>query len=165
MTAASSALPYGPATVVIRKFLVQLAALDHAPHDEIISSYQALCTTLPFDSADQQLSEAIARSGRTDARDALFGPFLQLMRERDVEAKFAVDDATAIAVTVADPDAPVERADTTLSPDDEIALDPIAESALAALMSLLVYDLLPRDVLATLYSPYEPYIPIDSIIG
>lgn len=132
-----NAAPYGPATAVIRKFLVQLAALDRAPHDEIISCYATLSATSRFDSADQQLSETIARSGRTDARDALFGPFLQLMRERE-----------------ADGDA-----------GEEMVLDPIAESALAALMSLLVHDLLPHDVLATLYAPYEPWIPLATIVS
>ena len=132
-----NAAPYGPATAVIRKFLVQLAALDRAPHDDIISSYATLASTSRFDSADQQLSEAIARSGRTDARDALFGPFLQLMREREADG-----DAS-----------------------EEMVLDPIAESALAALMSLLVHDLLPHDVLATLYAPYEPWIPLATILS
>jgi hypothetical protein len=152
MTNAPNAQPYGPATAVIRTFLVQLASLERAPHDEIIASYHALSMTSRFDSADQQLSEAITRSGRTDARDALFGPFLQLMRERHLEA----DGATPVSAT--------PSSETGDAPDDAIELDPIAESALAALMALLVHDLLPHEVLATLYAPYEPYVPLATVI-
>jgi hypothetical protein len=31
-------------------------------------------------------------------------------------------------------------------------------------MSLLVHDLLPSDALATLYAPYEPFIPLATIL-
>ena len=83
------------------------------------------------------LGETIERSGRTDARDALAGPLLQLVRHpRDTGAD--VDDGLE-------------------------ALDPIAEPALAALLAILVDDLLPAEPRALLYAPFQFVIPYEKL--
>ena len=135
------ALPYGPATVAIRRFLVALAALDLEAHDDVVARFEAQSQSAAFSAADLALGETIERSGRTDARDALFGPLLQLVRDRGIE-KEAVMEA-----------------------EEPVALDAIAEPALAALMGILVNDLLSREMLATLYGAFAKAIPLDSVLA
>ncbi len=139
---ARGALPYGPATAAIRRFFVALAALDLEAHDDVVARFSALSKSAAFSAADATLGEIIDRSGRTDARNALFGPLLQLVRERDAGAGDSGGDS----------DAPVP-------------LDSIAEPALAALMGLLVHDLLSMEMLATLYAAFADAIPLDSVLA
>ncbi len=134
-------LPYGPATAPIRRFFVALAALEIELHDAVVRRFAAESASGVFLAADATLGETIERSGRTDARDALFGPLLQLVRDRDV-AEEAVTET-----------------------DSWLELDPIAEPALAALMALLVHDLLPAPTLATLYAAFADAIPLDSVLA
>ena len=135
---ARGALPYGPATAAIRRFFVALAALDLEAHDDVVARFSALSKSAAFSAADATLGEIIDRSGRTDARNALFGPLLQLVRVRDAGE--------------GESDAPVP-------------LDSIAEPALAALMGLLVHDLLSMEMLATLYAAFADAIPLDSVLA
>lgn len=141
MTApARGPLPYGPATAAIRRFFVALAALELETHDAVVRRFAAESQSSAFSAADVKLGEIIERSGRTDARDALFGPLLQLVRDRGV-------DEPAVLET-----------------EEPVPLDPIAEPALAALMALVVHDLLPADMLATLYAAFAEAIPLDSVL-
>ncbi len=150
------ALPYGPATPLVRRFFVQLAALDLVAHDAVVERFAAIAPTRAFAAADAVLSEAIERSGRSDARDALAGPLMQLVREREPDAT-AGDAAATIPATGG---TTAEATD-----DDAIALDPIAEPALAALLAVLVHDLVPAATFTTLYAAFEPAIPLDSLRG
>ncbi len=132
--------PYGPATDVIRNFLVKLAGLDSEAHDGVVARFDALHQEHLWVAADVTLGETLERSGRNDARDAVAGPLLQLIR--------------------------IEQADdpSVASLSREHALDPIAEPALAAVLALIVSDLLPTATLATLYAPFEPIIPLVSVL-
>ncbi len=131
------AMPYGPETAVVRRFLVRLAALDLPAHDAVVDRFSTLSLAPAFGAADLSLGEAIERSGRADARDALAGPLLQLVRDRDAEQP---EDA------------------------ERVALDPIAEPALAALLALLVRDLLSAETLAVLYAPFADVISLNSLL-
>lgn len=142
MTApARGSLPYGPATAAIRRFFVALAALELEAHDAVVRRFAGASQSAAFAAADARLGEIIERSGRTDARDALFGPLLQLVRDRGVEEPAVIET------------------------EEPVPLDPIAEPALAALMALLVHDLLPPDMLATLYGAFDDAIPLDSVLA
>ena len=143
---ARGTLPYGPATAPIRRFFVALAALEIEPHDAVVRRFAAQSESGAFLAADATLGEIIERSGRTDARDALFGPLLQLVRDRDVVEEAVAEESVAEA-------------------DTPVPLDPIAEPALAALMALLVHDLLSAATLATLYAAFAEAIPLDSVLA
>ena len=49
--------------------------------------------------------------------------------------------------------------------DAPVPLDSIAEPALAALMGLLVHDLLSMEMLGTLYAAFADAIPLDSVLA
>ena len=132
--------PYGPATDVVRNFLVHLAGLDGEAHDGVVARFAELRQTRVYRAADVMLGETMARSGRSDARDAVAGPLLQLVR---------IDEPDNSAV-------PGHR------PDDTV--DPIAEPAVAAVLALIVSDLLSTATLATLYAPFEPVVPLVSVL-
>jgi hypothetical protein len=143
-SASGSTTPYGPNTAAIRRFLVKLAALELPAHDAVVARYAAEFPAQEFAAAELMLGEIIERSGRSDARDALAGPLLQLVRDREAEA--------------ASGSAPLEA-------PESVPLDPIAEPALAALLALLVCDLLPPERLAVLYAPFDESIPLQGVLG
>ena len=128
--------PYGPATSKVRRFLVQLAGLGVTLREEVVTRHAGLAPTSAYAAAEAQLGETIERSGRTDARDALAGPLLQLVRR------------------------PHETGDAR---DGLEGLDPIAEPALAALLAILVDDLLPADQIALLYAPFQSVMPYEQL--
>lgn len=133
-TASSS--PYGPGTPLVRRFLVRLAGLSALDREQVVAHHARVVRTPEYTTAETALGETIERAGRTDARDALAGPLLQLVRR--------VDAATDV--------------------EDELAtLEPIAEPALAALLALLVADLLAADHVAQLYAPFDSVIPFDTL--
>lgn len=134
--------PYGPATPAIRRFLVDLARLGADARASVVTRFAELSQTTAFHAADAEVGELIERSGRTDARDALAGPLLQLVRS---------------------PVNPTQVADeSAVQSDDELhELDPIAEAALAALLALLVRDLLGQDRFTALTGAFEGAIRID----
>ena len=132
----SPAAPYGPSTAAIRRFLQRLAALTPAEWAEAARAYATIADSPRFRAADRALGGAIDRAGRTAERDAALGPLLQLVRA----------------------DAPPDAA-----PDAEVALDPVAEPALAALLALLARDLLPAETVATLYAPFASLIPLPTL--
>lgn len=128
-----SALPYGPNTAELRRFLVRFAGLGSADRTAVVSRYIAFSVTPAWNAAETQLGTAIERSGREPQRDALSGPLLQLVRPADAPAASTEEDALA-------------------------QLDPVAEPALAALLALMVKDLLPAPTVATLLQPFEGII-------
>lgn len=130
---------YGPQTPAIRRFLVRLAALPSDARSTVVQRYREQELLADFHAADATVGETIERSGRTDARDALGGPLVQIVQlPRDAPSRDLADD-------------------------DDLSgmLDPIAEPALAALLALLVRDLLPAAQFAVLYQPFAEAIPVD----
>ncbi len=76
----AEALPYGPETAAIRRFLVRLAGLGAADRRAIVQGWRRLTALPAYDRAETTLAQVIERSGREPARDALSGPLLQLVR-------------------------------------------------------------------------------------
>lgn len=130
------ALPYGPQTAAIRRYLVRLAGLSASDRRAMVAEFSTLSTTRAYDAAETALAHAIERSGREAARDALSGPLLQLVRAPD-------------------------SANTA---DDLDALDPVAEPALAALLALLVHDLLEPAQFDVLYAAGAALVPLGDVI-
>ena len=128
---------YGPNTPLIRRFLQRLAALTPGDESEIADRYAALATGDAFRAADAAVALLIAGAGRDAERDAMAGPLLQLVRAR-------VNDTQ-----------PTNR--------DASGSRPIAEPALAALLALLMHDLLPPKGFKVLYQSFEPLIAFDSL--
>jgi hypothetical protein len=126
--------PYGPQTLAIRRFLQRLAALPAADWAAAARDFDALQGTPRFAAADRALSAAVAATQREPERDAVLGPLLQLVR---------------------DPHAPEP------APDAPLPLDPVAEGALAAVLALLVRDVLSPSAFATLYAPFAERIPAE----
>jgi hypothetical protein len=112
---------------------VQFAGLGADARAEVLTRHHAAVDSREYVAAESLVGETIARAGRTDARDALAGPLLQLVRTTH-----------------------------PANPDDDVlsTLDPIAEPALAALLALLVADLVPPATLAVLYQPFDSVIPL-----
>lgn len=135
-----SAGTYGPETPAIRRFLVRLAALAPDVRERVVHRYREQEFSSAFHAADATVGETIERSGRTDARDALGGPLVQIVQR------------------------PADAAQQEIADEDDLSgmLDPIAEPALAALLALLVRDLLPAAQFAVLYAPFSDAIPIDA---
>ena len=132
---ATGSQPYGPETAAVRGFLVRLAGLGTVDRAAVVARYETIAATPAYDAADTRLGEVIARSGREQARDALSGPLMQLMKRP------APDTASAPEV------------------GDEIALEPIAEPALAALLALMVRDLLDDATVRLLTGAFSETIP------
>ncbi len=129
-----SALPYGPQTAAVRGFLVRLAALGAADRAAVVARFASVATSRSYEAADSRLGDVITKSGREDARDALSGPLLQLVKR----------PASATA--------PWSGA--------EIELEPIAEPALAALLALMVRDLLDDATVRQLTEAFSDTIPL-----
>ena len=130
-------LPYGPNTAVIRRFLVRLAGLGSGDKAAVVARYGELTRTKAWEAAETLLATAIERSGRDPQRDALSGPLLQLVRPADATATISEDDALA-------------------------QLDPVAEPALAALLALMVRDLLPEAAVGTLMEPFAGIVEAEN---
>jgi hypothetical protein len=97
-----------------------------------VARYETIALSRDYEAADARLGDVIKRSGREEARDALSGPFLQLMKRPMPDA----------------------------SPDAEIELEPIAEPALAALLALMVRDLLDDATVRLLTDAFTDTIPL-----
>jgi hypothetical protein len=123
--------PYGPETAAVRRFLVRLAGLGAPDRAAVVARYETVAATRAYEAADARLGEVITRSGREEARDALSGPLLQLVKRPMPEA----------------------------SPESEIVLEPIAEPALAALLALMVRDLLDDATVRLLTDAFADTIP------
>jgi len=136
---AASALPYGPHTTAVRGFLVRLAGLGAADRAAVVSRYEAVAATRAYETADARLGDVITRSGREEARDALSGPLIQLVKLPGVAMPIATDTET------------------------EFELEPIAEPALAALLALIVRDLLDDATVRLLTDAFSDTIPLATL--
>ena len=141
---------YGPNTAAIRRFLVRLAGLGIEARSRVTDAYAAEVSTRAWVLAETALATAIERSGREPQRDALSGPLLQLV-QRDRGAAATATAATATAAEATDEDRVLDT------------LDPVAEPALAALLALLVCDLLDGAQLARLMAPFEGVIALTEV--
>jgi hypothetical protein len=130
--------PYGPNTPAVRRFLQRLAARSAADCATAARAYLGLQGSASFRAADRALGEAIEKSERTDARDAVVGPIVQLVSGH---AEKLASDVDAAAVTT----------------------DDIAEAALAAALAIMVGDVIPADAFEVLYRPFAGIIPIEEI--
>lgn len=127
-------MPYGPATPIVRRFLARFAGLSVTDRAAIVASHAVRADTAAWDRAETALAAALTGADREAARDAVAGPLLQLVR-----------------VGVADDNDPLA------------SLDPVAEPALAALLALLVSDVLDDVHVDTLYAPFEALMPRASL--
>jgi hypothetical protein len=140
MTGPRASLPYGPNTAAVRRFLQRLAGKPAADCVAAARRYVALQGTPAFVAADRALGHALESSGRTDPRDAVVGPIVQLMGGH------------------------AER----LASEPELAgvtSDDMAECALAAALALIVGDVIAGDALEVLYRPFAGIIPIAEVEG
>jgi hypothetical protein len=87
--------------------------------------------------ADRLLGAAIEQHSRTDARDAIVGPIVQLM----------TGHADRVAI---EPGVDVEN---------------LAEAALAAALALIARDIIPREAFEALYHPFEALMPLRETAG
>ncbi len=129
------AQPYGPETAAVRRFLVRLAGLGATDRATVVARYETIAATRAYEAADARLGEVITRSGRDEARDALSGPLLQLVKRPTPDVSPAADA------------------------EADIALEPIAEPALAALLALMVRDLLDDATVQLLTDAFADTIP------
>lgn len=143
-----STLPYGPNTAAVRGFLVRLAGLGTDSRGRVVTQHAALAHTRAYEAADSTLGETITRSGREDARNALFGPLVQLLKRPTAAPEPGQEP------TLEPAPAPTSHA------DDDIELDPIAEPALAALLALLVGDLLDAETRRVLTASFDGVMPV-----
>lgn len=135
---ADAQLPYGPNTASVSRFMQRLAALPPRSWAEAAHRYSQLQGDAAFARADDALAVAIQQSARDDARRAVVGPLVRLATNvlQDLEA---------------------------LGPPPATDADALAESALAAVLSLIARDILPPDALGTLYQPFDAIIPRDTL--
>lgn len=140
--APAAATPYGPQTAMIRRFLQRFAALPPADWDAAAAAYAQGLGAPAAIAADRDLARAVERTGRTTERDAVLGPLAQLVR---------VEEAGG---------APAGHAAVEEAP---AAMHPVAEAALAALLALVVRDVLPARAFTTLYAPFAAFIPPDTL--
>ena len=129
MTTPPSTAPYGPQSAAVRRFLVQFAGLGGEDRARVVAAYEAASRSPAWARAERALGETITRSDREAARDALCGPLLPLVRRADAPLPASDDEALA-------------------------TLDPIAEPALAALLTLVVRDLLDAATADCLLQPF-----------
>jgi hypothetical protein len=133
-----NALPYGPNTPIVRRFLQRLAGKPASDCASAARAYLSLQGTPALIAADRALGQAVEGSGRTDARDAVVGPIIQLMSGHAARLE----------------------TDPSLS---GVSLDDMAEAALAAVLGLIAGDILAADALEVVYRPYAGVIPIEEI--
>ncbi len=125
-------------TTQVRRFLVQFAGLGASARARIVERYLDLSSQRAFALAEQALAETIVQAGRIAEQDALAGPLLQLVGRERHASHDQTGDATDVGST---------------SDDDVAHLDKVAEPALAAVLALLVADVLLPSVATTLYAP------------
>ena len=134
--------PYGPQTLAIRRFLQHLAALAPAAWDAIAAEFPAHAARPAYARADRALGLVIERAAREAERDAALGPLVQLVRLPSA------------------PDAPAPPAGDDAA---DVPLHPVAEPALAAVLALLVRDLIPAASLDALYAPVAAHVPVERL--
>ncbi|MEP6764782.1 MAG: hypothetical protein ABJB66_10750 [Gemmatimonadaceae bacterium] len=130
-------LPYGPNSLLVRRFLQRLAALGAGTELEVVARYELVTKRDEFWVADSAVAILIGKSDRASDRDAIAGPLLQLVSKRL--------DSDAVANS------------------DGVVLRPVAEPALAALLALMMSDLLQPDHFNVLFESFAQAIPIESL--
>ena len=138
MTGPRASQQYGPNTPAVRRFLQRLAGKPAADCIAAARIYLSLQGSPEFSAADRTLGRALETSGRTDARDAVVGPLVQLMSGHAERLEAAADGSG-------------------------ITTDDMAESALAAALGLIVGDVIPAGTLEVLYRPYAELIRLEDI--
>jgi hypothetical protein len=138
MTVPRPTQPYGPNTPAVRRFLQRLAGKPAADCVAAARVYLSLQGTPTLRAADRSLGDALESSDRTEARDAVVGPIVQLMNGH---AERLAAEPSFAGVTV----------------------DDLAETALAAALALIVGDIIAADALEVLYRPFASLIPIEEI--
>ena len=141
----TSPLPYGPFTAEVRRFLQRVAILTPAAEEEVVVEYQLAVQSAEYQAAERVLGSAIARSNREKERDALGGPLLHLLR---ADGQLVANDISNASPSITANVAPYR---------------PIAEPALAALLGILMQDVLSADLVARLYAPFAHRIPRTSL--
>jgi hypothetical protein len=140
MTAPRPSQPYGPNTPAVRRFLQRLAGKPATDCASAARVYLSLQGTPSLRAADRAVGEALESSDRIEARDAVVGPIIQLMNGH------------------------AERLETDPALSG-LSLDDLAETALAAVLGLIVGDIIPADALEVLYRPFAEIIPIEQVEG
>lgn len=137
--APAGALPYGPNTPAVRRFLQRFAALGPRDWEQAARAYVAADGTAALAAADRALAQAVERTGRAAERDAVVGPLVQLVRDAPPAPETPGGDA-ALA-----------------------GLPPVAEAALAALLALVMRDVLPARAFDALYAPFAELVPVAAL--
>jgi hypothetical protein len=132
-------MPYGPGTPLVRRFLQRLAGLSATDETEVVARYAAQSLAPEYATAEMALGLSISRTGRVAEQTALAGPLLQLVRERADESG-ADGDASVL---------PTLRA--------------IAEPALAALLALMMRDVLQPFEFTRLYEPFDTVLQVSEL--
>lgn len=135
-----SVQPYGPNTAAIRAFLVRFAGLGAHDRFTVVARYQERVNTRTYHVAESAMATAIERSGREPMQQALSGPLLQLVRRADILPATEPTEENALE-----------------------GLDPVAEPALAALLALLVRDLLDEGQLEQVYGAFSTVIALGDL--
>jgi hypothetical protein len=146
------AAPYGPQTAQIRRFLQALAALRPETEVSVVARFGESSRAPAYRAAERALATVIAKSGRDRERDALGGPLLQMLR---VPAPHSGEGADALS--------PATPPVTASGEGDTPTLRPIAEPALAALLALLMRDLLSAPHFSALYAPFDETISVATL--
>lgn len=133
-----TSLPYGPNTGAVRRFLQRLAGKPATDCAAAARVYLSLQGTPALIAADRALGHALETSSRTDARDAVVGPIIQLMNGH--AGRLETDPALS-----------------------GVSLDDMAETTLAAVLALIVGDIIAADALEVLYRPFAALIPIEEV--
>ena len=136
--------PYGPNTMAVRRFLQRLAALAPDERARAADAYAALEGTPRFARADRTLAAVTAAAGRGSERDAALRPLAQLLHAGPLPLGDGTESDEALAESAA----------------AAVAMDAMAPAAVAAVLALVVRDVLPADALATLYAPFAELIPV-----
>lgn len=126
--------PYGPATYLVRRFLVSLSSLSARDWIVISHGYRRRLPLKEMTRADSALARAVDRGALEDARDAVVGPVLQLAQRAEAGSEGAAEAAGLDA-------------------------EALAEAALAGALALIASPLLTEREVRELYSHLEPVIP------
>ena len=132
--------PYGPNTPAVRRFLQRFAALRPAEWEQAARLYEAQQGTAALAAADRALGQAVERAGRSAERDAVVGPLVQVVRDAPIPPRAGAGDDEGLAL-----------------------LPPVAEAALAALLALVVRDVLPPRAFDALYAPFAELVPAEGL--
>jgi hypothetical protein len=122
----------------VRRFLQRFAALRPTEWERATRRWEDAQGDAALAAADRALAQTIERTGRTAERDAVVGPLVQVVRDAPPGPARDVPDDPGLTL-----------------------LPPVAEAALAALLALVVRDVLPARAFDALYAPFAELVPLD----